>query len=98
MMERILNNKNVLQFRVTIERQRSDRAIRLALIQAPDKGESMLSFYQVLALPRRIRNRQNNLSLNHHRSTRRPGMARNSMSTLVALVFALVCVFGNARR
>ena len=33
MMERILNNKNMLRFRVIIERNRRDEAIQLALFQ-----------------------------------------------------------------
>jgi hypothetical protein len=32
-MERILNNKNMLRFRVIIERNRRDEAIQLALFQ-----------------------------------------------------------------
>ena len=38
MMERILNNKNLLRFRVIIERDRGDRAIRLALLQNGLRG------------------------------------------------------------
>ena len=33
MIERILNNKNMLRFRVIIERNRRDEAIQLALFQ-----------------------------------------------------------------
>jgi hypothetical protein len=33
MMERILNNKNMMRFRVIIERNRRDEAIQLALFQ-----------------------------------------------------------------
>ena len=51
----------------------------------------MLSYYAVLALPKRLRNGQNKLSLNDDRPTRTHGMSRKSMNVLVALVVALVC-------
>ena len=51
----------------------------------------MLSYYAVLALPKRLRNGRNKLSLNDDRPTRTHGMSRKSMNVLVALMVALVC-------
>ena len=70
---------------------RSDKAIRLALLQRCWVKENMFSFYPVLAVTNGIRKRCNELSLNDNRTTRTNAASRKLMTVLSALMLALAC-------
>ena len=86
------NPKQQKGFAVQSDRQsRSDKAIRLALLQRRWVKKSMFSFYPVLTLTNRMQKRCNALSLNDVRTMRTHALSRKFMNALLALVLALAC-------
>ena len=86
------NPKQQKGFAVQSDRQsRSDKAIRLALLQRRWVKKSMFSFYPWLTLTNRIQKRCNALSLTDVRTMRTHAASRKFMNTLLALVLALAC-------